>query len=104
MKDNKLPEIPSEFIEPYLAKFMGSMISFITSSRTKEQIEERGGIGWTIQDVKCWIKGVELFVSETCGIHARYAMMNGMYKFNDIPDDELYKICKKIEMEYYERD
>ena len=36
----KLPEIPSEFIEPYLAKFMGSMIEFISSACiTQEELD-----------------------------------------------------------------
>jgi hypothetical protein len=94
---SKLPEIPSEYIEPYLAKFMGSMVEFAASAvLTQEEKAERGGIGWTIAEVKSWVKGLELFVNHYCGIHARYAMMNEMYKFVETPDEEMQRICKKI--------
>jgi len=94
---NKLPEIPSEYIEPYLVKFMGSMIEFIANACiTQEELAERRGSGFTVAQIKAWVKGVEVFVSETCGIHARYAAMNKMLEFCDIPDDELRELCKKI--------
>jgi hypothetical protein len=92
----KLPEIPSEYIEPYLVKFMGSMIQFVASARTAEEKAKLNGVGWTVDEVKSWVKGVEVFVSQSCGIHSRYAMMNEMYKFVEIPNDKLLKICKKI--------
>lgn len=100
----KLPEIPSEYIEPYLAKFMGSMIEFVSSACiTQEELDtERKGIGWTVAEVKNWVKGVEVFVSHTCGIHARYAAMNQMLKFCDIPDAELKEMCQKIVRESFE--
>jgi hypothetical protein len=94
--DNGLREIPSEFIEPYLATFMGSMVEFIASARTPEEKAKLNGIGWTVDEVKNWVKGVEVFVSMTCGIHARYAMMNEMYKFNEIDNDKLKEICRKV--------
>jgi hypothetical protein len=93
--DNGLKEIPSEFIEPYLATFMGSMVDFIASACTEEEKIKRG-TGWTVAEIKAWVKGVEVFVSHTCGLHARYAMMNEMYKFIEIPDEELKKICIKV--------
>lgn len=96
IKDNGLMEIPSEFIEPYLATFMGSMVEFVASANTEEEKAKRGGIGWTVEEVKAWVKGVEVFVSMTCGIHARYAMMNQMNKFTELSDEELKKICHKV--------
>ncbi len=100
----KLPEIPSEFIEPYLSKFMGSMVEFVSSAcLTQEELEtERQGIGWTVADVKQWVKGVEVFVSQTCGIHARYAMMNEMDRFTKLPDAELKEVCRKVVRESFE--
>ena len=97
-----LPEIPSEFIEPYLSKFMGSMIEFVASARSQEEKDRLGGLGWTVADIKKWVKGVEVFVSMSCGIHARLAMMNEMNKFCDIVDQELYELCRKIVMGSFE--
>ena len=93
----ELKEIPSEFIEPYLSKFMGSAVQFVAFASTKEQIEKHG-TGWTVADIKKWVKGVEVFVSQTCGIHARMAMMNEMNKFCNMKDEELYKTCRKVFM------
>jgi ribosomal protein L13E len=96
LTDNGLPEIPSEFIEPYLATFMGSMVEFVASAITEEEKAKRNGCGWTVAEIKAWVKGVEVFVSHSCGIHARYAMMNEMYKFVEMPDDVLKAICHKV--------
>jgi hypothetical protein len=100
----KLPEIPSEYIEPYLVKFMGSMIEFVSSACiTQEELDtERKGVGWTVAEIKGWVKGVEVFVSQTCGIHARYAAMNKMLEFCDVPDVELKELCQKIVRESFE--
>lgn len=92
-----LPEIPSEFIEPYLQKFMGTIIDFAASACTEEELKKRNGVGWTIAEVKQWVKGVELFVSTTCGVHARLAMQNEFYqRWKNIPDDKIKEICRKI--------
>jgi hypothetical protein len=105
LRDSDLNEIPSEFIEPYLAKFMGSMVEFVSSAcLTQEELDtERKGIGWTVADIKKWVKGVEVFVSETCGIHARMAMMNEMSRFCDMSDQDLYETCKKVVQESLEK-
>jgi hypothetical protein len=97
---SKLNQIPSEYIEPYLAKFMGSMVDFVASAvLTEEEKQKRNGCGWTVAEVKSWIKGVELFVSHSCGIHAQYAMMNEMHRFTELPDEKLLEICKKVSRE-----
>jgi hypothetical protein len=97
MERRKLPEIPSEFIEPYLTKFMGNIIEFASTACTEEELKERNGVGWTIAELKQWIKGVEMFVSWTCGIHARLAMSNEFYnRWKYMPDDEIKRICKKV--------
>jgi len=101
--DNGLKEIPSEFIEPYLATFMGSMVEFVASAITAEEKAKRNGGGWTVDEIKNWVKGVEVFVSMTCGVHARYAMMNEMYKFIEMPNDELKAVCHKVTYEEIEK-
>jgi hypothetical protein len=95
-----LPQIPSEYIEPYLLKFMGSMIDFLSSAYlTEEEKQKHNDIGWTVAEVKNWIKGVEVFVSHTCGIHAQYAMMNEMNKMMSMSDKELKELCMKVARE-----
>lgn len=97
-----LPEIPSDFIEPYLVKFMGNIIEFASNACTEEEKQKRNGSGWTIAEIKNWVKGVEMFVSWTCGIHARYAMQNEFYlRWNTLPDDEIKSICKQVMDECY---
>ena len=99
----KLPEIPSEFIEPYLAKFMGSMIEFLSSAYiTEEELAKHNGVGWTVAEVKHWVKGVEVFVSGSCGIHSRYAMINEMQKMTEMPDADLKILCRKITYESFD--
>lgn len=97
----KLPEIPSEFIEPYLQKFMGSMVEFIANAYlTEEEKQEVGrGCGWTVAEIKTWIRGVDVFVNQSCGIHAQYAMSNEMDKMCNMPDAELKEICRKAMQE-----
>jgi len=103
LKRNNLPEIPSEFIEPYLVAFMGTILQFIASARTEEE-QEKNNYGWTVDEVKTWVKGVEMFVSWTCGIHSRLAMSNQCDRFTRIDNDELKKMCKKIELSMFEEE
>jgi hypothetical protein len=71
------------------------MIDFIASARTQEEID-KNHCGWTVAEVKLWIKGVEVFVSHFCGIHSQIAMQNELQKFLKMPDDELKEFCMKI--------
>jgi len=89
-----LPEIPSEFIEPYLVKFMGNMIQYVACARTEE--EKAKGYGWTVAEVKQWLKGVEVFVSEFCGIHSRYAIMHEVQRWQEMSDEQLKELCDKV--------
>jgi len=86
-----LPEISSEFIEPYLVKFMGNMIQYVACART-----EGDKYGWTVKDVRGWLKGVEVFVSEFCGIHSRYAMMHEVQRWEQMTDEQLLELCKGV--------
>jgi hypothetical protein len=90
-----LPEIPSEFIEPYLVKFMGNMIQYVAYARSEEDKKARN-LGWTVADVKQWLKGVEVFVSEFCGIHSRYAMMHEVQRWQEMTDEQLKEMCDKV--------
>lgn len=94
--ESKLPEIPSEYIEPYLAKFMGNVIEMAAFAYTEEELKKKGGVGHTIPQLKEWVKGVEFFVSSCCGIHSRYAMMNELDRLRKIPDDEFKKIAREV--------
>jgi hypothetical protein len=98
---SKPPEIPSEYIEPHLVHFMGSMLEFLASAYlTEEEKQANGrGTGWTVQEIKTWIKGLEVFVSMSCGIHARLAMSNEMDKMIHIPDADLRALARKISWE-----
>jgi hypothetical protein len=105
VQGSDLNVIPSEFIEPYLAKFMGNMVSYFSSAYlTEEEREKNGGYHWTVDEVKGWIKGVEKFVSQTCGIHARYAMMNEMDKMVKVPNEKLKEICRKVEISQFKEE
>jgi len=86
-----LPEIPSEFIEPYLVKFIGNMIQYVACSRPEGE-----KYGWTVKDVRGWLKGVEVFVSEFCGIHSRYAMMHEVQRWEKMTDEQLLEMCKTV--------
>lgn len=81
---NGLPEIPSEYIEPYLVTFIGQMIESV-------------GYGFKKPDeVRQDLKGVQRFVSQMCGIHARMATNNKYSDFINMPDEEMLKICRKV--------
>lgn len=94
----ELPEIPSEFIEPYLQKFMGSMVGFIANAYlTEAEKQEVGrGCGWTVAEIKTWINGVDVFINQSCGLHAQLAMSNQAKDICRIPDDKLREICKEV--------
>jgi hypothetical protein len=89
-----LPEIPSEFIEPYLVKFMSNLIQYVAYARTPE--ENAKGYGWTVAEVKQWLKGVEVFVSEFCGIHSGYAIMHEVQRWQKMTDEQLKEMCDVV--------
>lgn len=82
----KLPEIPSEFIEPYLMKFLGYLIDSIAMGLI------------TPAEARSDFKGVEHFISLYAGIHARYACSNELTRFIKLPDEEMIKVCKTVAM------
>lgn len=80
----KLPEIPSELIEPYLKNFLSLQIEGIGCGLTKPQ------------DARNDLKGVQYFVSAYCGIHARFATSNEYDRFCNLSDEDMVAICKKV--------
>ena len=81
---SKLPEIPSEYIEPYLVKFMSYLIESIAMGfKTPQQAKDE-------------FRGIEHFVSQFCGIHARLACGNEYYDFIKIPNDKLKDVCTEV--------
>ena len=90
-----LPEIPSEFIEPYLVKFLGNMIQYVACASTEEDIK-KNHCGWTVSEVRQWLKGVEVFVTEFCGIHSRFAITNEINRWDRMTDEQLLEVCNKV--------
>lgn len=80
---DNLPEIPSEFIEPYFIRFISMEIEGIALGYTKPS------------EAKKKLKVIEDFAMRFCGIHAQYATMNEIRKFKSIPNKKLIQICKE---------
>jgi hypothetical protein len=79
-----LPEIPSEFIEPYLSNFMNYLIEGIGTGLL------------TVEECKNDLRGVEHFISIYGGVHSRIAMSNQLGVFLRLSDSEMETMCKKI--------
>jgi len=75
-------EIPSEFIEPYLQRFLMSGLEGIAYGITDPQ---------TFKDQ---LHSLESFVDMFCGIHSRYAMTNERRRIRRLSNDELIQIAK----------
>lgn len=81
---SELNEIPSEFLEPYLSKFMNYIIESV-------------GCGWkTPSDAKKELAGLDHFVNLFGGLHSRIAMSNEYYRIKDMPDDTFLSTCKEV--------
>jgi hypothetical protein len=79
-----LPDIPSEFIEPYLKRFLMMQIESIAAGlETPTQVRKS-------------LKEIEYFASSFCGIHAKFAVTNEYNKFCKLSDREMKSICKKV--------
>lgn len=80
--DCKLPEISSDYIEPYLVRNFSLTIEGVACGYT------------TPDEARSYLKAIEIFVSRFCGLHARMAAMNETYKFCDLNDEVMIEICK----------
>lgn len=79
----KLPEIPSEFIEPYLVKYFGYIIDSVGHGLKKPA------------EAKQDLLGVERFISMFGGIHSRLAISNEYYRIYAMSDEQFQKFCKE---------
>ncbi len=77
-----LDEIRSEYIEPYLIKYL------------THKIENVGREIDTPAEAKADIQGVKSFVDKFCGIHARMVTDRRYLQFIILDDDKLIEICK----------
>lgn len=81
--EKDLPKIPSEFIEPYLIRFMSMEIEGVALGFTKpEQVRQN-------------LKGVERFVSRFCGLHATLSVSNEFEKLSKLSDEKMIETCKQ---------
>jgi hypothetical protein len=79
-----LPKIPSEYIEPYLQRFLTIQIEGVGIGMTKPE------------DARNNLKGVKFFVSCFGGIHASLATQNVYWDFINMSDEQMIKICKEV--------
>jgi hypothetical protein len=92
----KLPEIPSDFIEPYLVKYFGYIIDCV-------------GYGLKSPDeAKKDLLGLERFISLFGGIHSKLAISNEYYRITKMSNAQFLSVCKKVvkesvadEIDYY---
>ena len=79
-----LPEIPSEYIEPYLQRWLMMELESLSFGLTPpEQIKES-------------MKWMSRFAARFCGIHARIAASNEEYKISRLSNEELIRISKEV--------
>ena len=80
---SELPKIPSEYIEPYLQKFLVFQIESVgTGLITPAQARE-------------YLKGVDYFAGAFCGLHASLATSNEYKKFMNMSDEKMIEICQE---------
>ncbi len=80
---NELAKIPSEYIEPYLQRFLMLQIEGVAMGLTPPQ------------EARDYLKGVEYFVECFCGIHSKYAVSNRYGQFIKLSDEQMISICQK---------
>ena len=78
-----LPEISSEFIEPYLKRFLMIQVESIAFGYS------------TVEEAKKHLDSVSFFTTCFCGVHAKLATGNIYGSFLNTKDDDLLKICRK---------
>lgn len=85
MDVEELPEIPSEFIEPYLVRMLSTQFELLAFQCTEEKLIE----------TKQNLKGVERFVSYFGGIHSRLAVSNVYSGFYNMSLEDVKKLLFK---------
>jgi hypothetical protein len=78
-----LPEIQSEFIEPYTKRFLMSYLEGVAIGLTKPS------------EMRDALKGVEHFISMFGGIHSRYATANVYGDLCKLTDEQIFDVATK---------
>lgn len=81
---DNLPEIPSEFIEPYALRFMMMQLESLAHGLI------------TPKEVREYLKGAEYFITSFSGVHARIATSNEYYKLMNTEDNAMLEIAKNV--------
>lgn len=80
----KLPKIPSEYLEPYLQRFISQEIEAVAYGfRSPAEMKNN-------------IKVLQTFTSRFGGIHSTLAMANEVERIERLEDWQLWTICKKV--------
>jgi len=77
-----LPKIPSIFIEPYLQRMISMELMALENNFTEEQLKKS----------KDNLRGVEVFVSRFCGLHANIAVGKIFYYFYNLDLEQVKNI------------
>jgi len=85
LRSRGLNEIPSDFIEPYLAAMLSVELECIAFTPTQERLDE----------AKANLRGVERFVSRFCGVHSSLAVSNVYDSFYNMTLDQAKNIIKE---------
>ena len=80
----KLKEISSEYIEPYLKRFLMIQLEGVACGLT------------TPEEARQHLNGVEYFISCFGGIHSRYAISNEYSRFCKLSNEDMIILCKKV--------
>lgn len=79
---DKLAKIPSEFIEPYLIRFLSIQIESVAFGLISPDEARKN------------LAGVEYFVTCFCGVHANIATGYKYGRFCRLTDEHMIEICK----------
>ena len=80
---SELNEIPSEYIEPYLQKFLMYMLECVACGFKKPE------------EARQELKAIESFVGIFCGLHARIATTNVFFKYINLSDENMINVAKE---------
>lgn len=81
---NNLPEISSEFIEPYAQRFLMMQLESVALGLI------------TPAEAKEYMKGAEYFITTFSAIHSRMATANEYDRFMSLSDRDLKTIADKV--------
>lgn len=79
-----LPKINSEFIEPYLKRFLIQIIESVAIGLT------------TPEEARNDPRGVNYFIGSFGSLHANIATNNEYNRFISLSDEQMIEICKEV--------